>query len=186
MKKISEEMVYEGKWLSVHETICLAKNGKQIVWESIRRKKSSVGVVVLARLIHSGKVILIKQYRPAINGYILAVPAGLGFNDPEHALVELKEETGYVGKIVSVSPVLKTGASLIDDNAIIVSVEVDEKDPRNFNPQQELEVGEDIQVVLVDPSEAVEYLLTQQKEGIHISANLWYLFGLANWLHKTP
>ena len=73
------------------------------------------------------RFILIKQYRPAIDGYIIALPAGLGFNDPNHALVELKEETGYTGKIMDVSPVLKTGASLINDNARIVYIEVDEE-----------------------------------------------------------
>ncbi len=185
MKRISESMVYDGNWLSVHKAICQAKDGREVVWEFVRRKKSSVGVVVLAKLIPSGRIILIKQYRPAINGYILAVPAGLGFNDPLHALVELKEETGYTGKIVSVSPVLKTGASLIDDNAFIVCAEVDENDLSNQNPKQELEAGEDIEVVLVDPSKAMDFILEQQSKGVLISANLWYLFGLENWIQKS-
>lgn len=184
MKKISEKIVYEGQWLSVHETACQAKDGRQVVWESIRRKKSSVGVIILAKLIHSRQIILIKQYRPAIDGYILSLPAGLGFNDPQQALVELKEETGYVGKIINVSPVLKTGASIIDDNALIVCVAVNELDPININPQQELEPGEDIQVSLVKPKEAKDFLFSQQKQGIHIAANLWYLFGLENGFIK--
>jgi ADP-ribose pyrophosphatase len=182
MKIISERSVYQGQWLSVHEITCKAKDGREIVWESIRRRKSTIGVVVLAKLTPSNRIILIKQYRPAINGYILAVPAGLGFGDPTHALVELKEETGYIGKIVSVSPVLKTGASLIDDNAHIVCVDVDENDPANLNPKQELEAGEDIQVFLIKPQEALDFLLSQQKQKVHISANLWYLFGIASWL----
>ena len=185
MKKLSERMVYEGKWLSVHETICLTKDGKQTTWESVRRKRSTVGVVVLAKLVPSNQIILIKQYRPAIEGYVLAVPAGLGFNDPEHALVELKEETGYVGKIVSISPILKTGASLINDNARIICIEVDENLPVNKNPQQELEAGEDIQVCLVKPSEALEFIHSQQEQGVHISANLWYLFGISSWFNHV-
>jgi len=51
-------------------------------------------------------------------------------------LVELKEETGYTGKIVDVSPVLKTGSSLINDNARIIYIEVDENLPINKNPVQ--------------------------------------------------
>jgi ADP-ribose pyrophosphatase len=140
-----------------------------------------VGVVILAKLVPSGQIILIKQFRPAINGYVLSLPAGLGFNDPNHALVELKEETGYTGKIVSVSPILKTGASLVDDNARIICIEVDEKDPVNLHPHQELESGEDIQVCLVKLDEALDFLKTQQADGIHISANLWYLFGIRGW-----
>jgi ADP-ribose pyrophosphatase len=182
MKKISERSVFEGKWLSVHETICVNKDGEQTCWESIRRKQSSVGVVVLAKLIHSNQIILIKQYRPAIEGYILAVPAGLGFNDPLHALVELKEETGYTGKIVSISPVLKTGASLINDSARIICIDVDDKDPLNQHPKQQLEAGEDIEVCLVPVDKALEFIHAQQEQGIHIAANLWYLFGVGSWL----
>ncbi len=179
MKKISEKIVYEGKWLSVYESIYEAKDGRATVWESIRRKRSSVGVIVVAKLIHSKQVILIKQYRPAIEGYILSFPAGLGFNDPQQALVELKEETGYTGKIVDVSPVLKTGASLIDDNALIVCVEVDEHAAENVNPKQALEAGEDIEVILVHPTKAKELIFMLEKQKVHIAANLWYLFGLS-------
>jgi ADP-ribose pyrophosphatase len=186
MKIISERSLYEGQWLSVHELICQSKDGKQTVWESVRRKKSTVGVIVLAKLLPSNRIILIKQYRPAINGYNLSVPAGLGFNDPNHALVELKEETGYIGKIVSISPVLKTGASLIDDNARVICVEVDEKYPANLNPKQELEPGEDIEVCLIEPQKALDFILSQQKQGVHISANLWYLFGIGTWLASGP
>ena len=181
MKKNSERIVYEGQWLSVHESVYQGKDGREVVWESIRRKKSSVGVVILAKLVPSNQIILIKQYRPAIEGYILSLPAGLGFGDPQHALVELKEETGYSGKIVSVSPVLKTGASLINDSAYIVCVDVEENNPLNQNPQQQLEAGEDIQVCLVNSQEALGFLLNQQAQGVHISSNLWYLFGISEW-----
>ena len=130
----------------------------------------------------SQRFILIKQYRPAIDGYIMAFPAGLGFNDPNHALVELKEETGYVGKIVDVSPVLKTGAALINDSARIVYVEVDEQLPANQNPVQELEDSEDIQVCLVTRQGAQNFLLEQIKQGTHVAANLWYIFAINNIL----
>ncbi len=178
MKKINEKVVYEGQWLFVQETLYESKKGGELVWETVHRKRSTVGVVIVAQLMPSKQFILIKQYRPAINGYIISFPAGLGFNDPNHALVELKEETGYMGKIVSVSPVLKSGASLINDSARIVYIEVDEKDPANQNPVQELEPSEDIEVCLVHFKDAKDYLLKQEAAGIHIAANLWYVFGL--------
>ena len=181
MKKINEKTVYDGKWLSVSETYYENKEGKQLTWECVNRKRSTVGVVIVARLMPSGRFILIKQYRPAIDGYIIALPAGLGFNDPNHALVELKEETGYTGRIVDVSPVLKTGASMINDNARIIYIEVDEHLPVNQNPVQELEDAEDIQVFLVAKQEAKKFLLDQIEQGTHIAANLWYLFGVSQW-----
>ncbi len=178
MKKINEKTVYDGQWLAVREAIYQNKDGKQISWECVHRKRSTVGVVIVARLMPSKRFVLIKQHRPAIEGYIISFPAGLGFNDPNHALVELKEETGYSGKIVDVSPVLKTGASLINDNARVVYIEVDEDLPANQHPVQQLEDAEDIQVFLVHKEQAKEFLLEQIKQGIHISANIWYVFGL--------
>jgi ADP-ribose pyrophosphatase len=178
MKKLSEKTVYDGKWLMVREAVYHNKEGKELSWECVHRKRSTVGVVIVARLMPSKRFILIKQYRPAIDGYIIAFPAGLGFNDPNHALVELKEETGYTGKIKDVSPVLKSGASLINDNARIVYVEVDEDLPANQDPVQELEDAEDIQVCLVAKDEAKDFLLQQIEQGTHVAANLWYLFAV--------
>lgn len=185
MKKIGTKVVYEGKWIFVQESQYENNRGNQYTWESVHRKRSSVGVVVIAKVVPSNRFILIKQYRPAIEGYILSVPAGLGFDDPNQALIELKEETGYSGTIIETSPVLKTGASLINDSARIVYVEVDENLEANKDPQQELESAEDIHVCLVEESKAREYLLTQASQGVHIAANLWYLFGLPKYLTKV-
>jgi ADP-ribose pyrophosphatase len=182
MKKLNEKTVYDGQWLSVRETVYQTRQGQELSWECVHRKRSTVGVVIVARLLPSMRFILIKQYRPAIDGYIIAFPAGLGFNDPNHALVELKEETGYTGKIVDVSPVLKSGASLINDNATIISMEVDENLPANQNPVQELEDAEDIQVYLVSQTDAKNFLIGQIKQGTHVAANLWYVFGINQWL----
>ena len=182
MRKLDEKTVYDGKWLSVRETIYENKEGKELSWECVHRKRSTVGVVIVARLMPSKRFILIKQYRPAIDGYIIALPAGLGFNDPNHALVELKEETGYVGNIIDVSPVLKSGASLINDNARIIYIEVDEDLLANQNPVQELEDAEDIQVCLVAQKDAKNFLLKQIEQGTHVAANLWYIFGINQWI----
>src|SRR5258708_35327258 len=161
MKKLNEKTVYDGQWLSVRETIYETKEGKELSWECVDRKRSTVGVVIVARLMPSKRFILIKQHRPAIDGYIIAFPAGLGFNDPNHALVELKEETGYTGKIVDVSPILKTGASLINDNDRIVYIQVDENLPANKNPVQKLEDAEDIQVCLLSKYDPENFILPQ-------------------------
>ncbi len=181
MKKINEKTVYDGKWLSVSETIYQNDQGRQLTWECVHRKRLTVGVVIVARLLPSRRFILMKQYRPAIDGYIMALPAGLGSGDPNHALVELKEETGYTGKIVDVSPVLKTSASLINDSARIVYIEVDENSPANQNPVQELEDAEDIEVFLVAQEEGKDFLLEHIKQGTHVASNLWYLFGINQW-----
>jgi ADP-ribose pyrophosphatase len=182
MKKIEEKVLYEGQWLAVHETIYQTRRGLLLKWETVHRRRSAVGVVVVAKLMPSGRFILIKQYRPAIDGYIIAFPAGLGANDPAHALVELKEETGYTGVIKDISPVLKTGSSMINDNARIVYVEVDEKAAVNQEPAQDLEDAEDIEVCLVAKTDVKNFLLKQIEQGNRVAANLWYVFGIDQWI----
>jgi ADP-ribose pyrophosphatase len=184
MKKISEKMVYEGEWLLVMESVYETVRGESIVWESIHRKKSTMGVVVVAKLVPSGKFILIKQFRPAAHGYVLGLPAGLAHGDPAHALVELKEETGYVGKIVGISPLLKTGSTITNENGMVVCVEVDEKDPANRHPRQELEPGEVIEVCLIQKEDALDFFKSEQAQGTHISSGLWYLFGITDFLNN--
>ncbi len=178
MKKISEQALYRGQWLDLYElTYRDEKTGTLLKWETVRRKKSApCGVVVIAKLIPSQRFILIRQFRPAIEGFIVSFPAGLANGDPQHALVELKEETGYTGRVVSASPPLKVGSSIIDDSGRIIYVEVDEHDPANSHPQQQLEPGEVIEVLLLRPSEGREFLESEYQKGIYISSNLWYLF----------
>ena len=178
MKKISEKMVYEGQWLSVHESVYETKKGEVVTWENIRRKRSATGVVALAQLMPSKRIVLIKQFRPAAQGYVLGLPAGLAYGDPKHALVELKEETGYTGRMTAVSPVLKTGSTITDENGLIVSIEIDEHDPLNLDPKQELEPGEDIEVCLVARKDMVDFMKMERSRGTHISSSLWYLFGV--------
>ncbi len=182
MKKISEKIVHEGQWLIVQESTYRTKQGKTIIWEHIKRKRSTIGVVIVAKLKPSNRIILIKQFRPAAEGYVLGFPAGLAFGDPNHALVELKEETGYVGNIVSVSPVLKTGSTITNESGLIVCIEVNERLKVNKNPQQQLETGEDITVHLVKKDQMLNFLKAQQKQGVHVASTLWYLFGIRNWI----
>lgn len=58
------------------------------------------------------EVILQKQYRPPIDKITIEVPAGLidaGETAEEAAVRELKEETGYVGKVTESTPVMFNG-----------------------------------------------------------------------------
>src|SRR3989338_8613216 len=105
MRKLSERSLFTGNWLSIHEAIYQTKDGAIVAWEVVRRKNSPIGVVVIAKLVPSNRLILIKQFRPAVNGYIISFVAGLAKGDAKQALAELREETGYTGRIKEMSPV---------------------------------------------------------------------------------
>ncbi len=71
-------------------------------WEYVTRKDAS-GVVVVAALTDQGNVLLVEQFRPALDRHVIELPAGLAgdvegaADEPlaEAAQRELAEETGY-------------------------------------------------------------------------------------------
>ena len=99
-------------------------------------------------------LVVISQYRAPVDRVCLEFPAGLidGEEEPElAALRELKEETGYVGKVTSCSKAIPLAyePGLTNSCFALVSMEVDGELPENKNPVPEQEEDEDIQVHLI-------------------------------------
>lgn len=92
--KISSKKLVDGRIFSVtHDQVLVEKNQK-VATREIVHHHGGVGVAVF----QDNKILLVKQYRYAINAYTLEIPAGKleGVEDPkERALKEIEEETGY-------------------------------------------------------------------------------------------
>lgn len=178
MKKIRERILFQGNWLALKEGTYLDDKGRESKWETVVRKHGAIFLVMIAKLVPSERYVLIKQYRPSIDNYIIGFPAGVPNSDHigEEALRELKEETGYTGKVISISPQLKVNSGILNDSSFVVNVEIDETDPKNQNPQQSLEPSEEIEVVLKRKSEVKEFLLQEKERGNDIGAGVWYVF----------
>jgi ADP-ribose pyrophosphatase len=182
MKKISEEILCKGQWLSLKKSLFTNSGNQKVSWESVERSNNTPSFGIIAKLIPSNRYILIKQFRQAINNYVLGLPAGVcGLDvacekDLNHCILkELKEETGYTGSIKSKSPVLKLNPAIMDHDFSVVTVEVDETDPRNKNVQQQLEPAEEIQTILIKQGKIKDFLLEQNNKGVAISSGLWFL-----------
>lgn len=180
MKMISERTLYKGKWLQLKELIFSGKNGQELKWEAVERVNEYGVIVIMARLIPSNRMIFIKQYRPAIDNYVIGFPAGIAENPDiaNEALRELEEETGYRGSIISVSPPLKSNPALINDKVYVVHVEVNETDAVNQNPVQLLEPSEDIEVITVGEDMIPGFFTEQIQKGYEIGVGPWYAFAL--------
>ena len=179
MQKKSEKILHQGKWLSFLQFEFINNRGEVVTWEAIQRNNTPLVLIIIAKLIPSNQYALIKQFRPAINKFVLGLPAGITQSDnikPE-ALRELLEETGYTGTIKDISPVLALSPALTNEPVRIVTAEIDENDLRNANPKQTLEPAEEIEVVLVPTDSTREFLLNQRAQGLEIGAALWFLFG---------
>ncbi|MET1159925.1 MAG: NUDIX hydrolase [Thermoprotei archaeon] len=90
------EKVFEGKRFNV-ERREISIDGKEVIRDIVVFPES----VVILPLLREDTILLIKQYRPALNNYIYEVPAGVvepGEPIREAALRELEEEIGYTAK----------------------------------------------------------------------------------------
>lgn len=75
-----------------------------------------MGIVAILEKSSGPELLLQKQFRPPVDGITIEVPAGLvdaGEDAGACALRELKEETGYVGRLVegdlSITPIMFNG-----------------------------------------------------------------------------
>ncbi|MDO4540288.1 MAG: NUDIX hydrolase, partial [Syntrophomonadaceae bacterium] len=180
MRKIAERTVYEGRWIDVKELDFQADSGEIFTWEKVERPRDNGGMVIIAQLKPSGRILLIRQYRPVLEQYIIGFPGGIAESSDiaAEALRELREESGYAGRVLSVSPDLRNNPALLDETVYLVRMEIDENLPENQAPQQKLEVSEEIELHLKHPDEIPAWLRERHQAGDRIGIGPGYFFGL--------
>lgn len=95
VKRIGRELVYEGAILKVYKDHMEFANGNTADWDYIHHDGAAAVVPVL----NDGRILMVSQYRNALERYTLEIPAGK-LDDPnepglECSRRELEEETGY-------------------------------------------------------------------------------------------
>ncbi len=93
-KTIQSEPIFKGKVISLKVDDVILPNGK----ESKREIVNHPGAVAIIPITDEGKIILVEQYRKALERSIIEIPAGkieLGEAPEKTARRELEEETGY-------------------------------------------------------------------------------------------
>ncbi|MBF0289677.1 MAG: NUDIX hydrolase [SAR324 cluster bacterium] len=176
---ISEEVCYPGNWLECTKILYEDENKQQRSWECVHRKNRVDAVIVIPRLNSSGRYIVIKQFRPPIGNYILEFPAGLidAKETPEETAVrELKEETGYTGKIMHISPRLPTSPGMLSEACYFASLEIDETLEINQSPQPANEPEEFIEVFLKHPEEIAEFVKKEMETGTMVDIKFYTFF----------
>ena len=166
MRICKETLLGEGKFLALHELEYEDRHGVKRKWERASRRKNCGAVVIIATLIPSGKLVMIRQYRPPAGKTVLEFPAGLMEHDeaPETtALRELREETGYIGIVDSVSSMGYSSPGMIGETAYIVKMNVQEKDQTDL--KTDFDEAEDIETLLVDPHDLTDLIRKEEAAG---------------------
>lgn len=94
-ERINRTLKYEGAILKVYTDEVILPNGNTAEWDFINHD----GAAAVVPVTDDGKILMVRQYRNALDRYTLEIPAGKLDSKDEETLVcakrELEEETGY-------------------------------------------------------------------------------------------
>jgi ADP-ribose pyrophosphatase len=93
-KTIAKEKIFDGKVIDLYVEDVLLPNGKTSKREIIKHP----GAVAIIAVTNEGKIVLVRQYRKAMERVLVEIPAGKLEKGEEPELTarrELEEETGY-------------------------------------------------------------------------------------------
>ncbi|HIX68272.1 MAG TPA: NUDIX hydrolase [Candidatus Anaerostipes excrementavium] len=93
-EKIEQRLMHQGKVVGFYEDIVKLPSGKVVTWDLVKHK----GAAAVVPVTEKGTILLVKQYRNALDQETLEIPAG-GIEPGETSLEcvtrEIEEETGY-------------------------------------------------------------------------------------------
>ena len=162
-----------GRFLRLDELEYLDGHGRQRRWESAARQGGAWAVLVIATLQPSRRLLLIRQYRPPMDGFVVEFPAGLvdaGETPAQAAVREVLEETGYRGQVAWTGPQTCSSPGMTSEGVLLVLMEVDETLPENRCPVASPAEGEEIEVCLVERAGLGAFLRREQEAGTHLDS----------------
>lgn len=95
IKRVKRELLQRGTIVDMYRDHMEFSNGNTEVWDYIHHR----GAAAVVPVTDEGKILMVRQYRNALERFTLEIPAG-ALDDPEEpgaecAARELEEETGY-------------------------------------------------------------------------------------------
>lgn len=169
MKKTHQKTVYSGKWTKAI-VADWEHNGHRGVWEYVERNDAQQGVVIIPIDAKKKTVLLIRQRRIPIDGYVIEFPAGLvdkGESAEECIMRELYEETGAHGKLLHLTEPLATSPGLTSECVLcaIVAVTTREKNAPD--------ISEEIECLEIEFDSLADFLDNASKSAV-IDSKVWF------------
>ncbi|MEE1085895.1 MAG: NUDIX hydrolase [Schaedlerella sp.] len=97
IKRINRELKFNGKILDFYQDTMLIDNKTTAIWDYVAHRHN--GGAAIVPVLDDGKILMVRQYRNAVDKSSLEVPAGAFDDEKESGLIcasrELEEETGY-------------------------------------------------------------------------------------------
>ena len=95
IKRVNRELKFKGTIIDFYQDTMEINGDHTVVWDFIKHK----GAAAVVPVTEDGKILMVRQYRNALERYTLEIPAGALDEEGEPgfkcAARELEEETGY-------------------------------------------------------------------------------------------
>ena len=170
VRRIKRELIRRGAILDIYTDTMELPDEKQEEWDFISHRKGAAAVVPVRE---DGKILMVRQYRNAIERMTLEIPAGSRDSVTEDTRVcaarELEEETGYKSDDLSLLISLKTTVAFCDEFVDVYLAE-------NLKPgKQHLDEGEFLDVEAYEIDELCEMIYAGKlQDAKTVSALLAY------------
>lgn len=173
---ISKETLWEGRFLRAIRLRYRDSSGKFRDWEAVERVNCK-GIVAVVPITNDGCALLIRQFRPPINGYVIEFPAGLNDRDEDLDVVakrELLEETGYQAKEITF-----LGRGPLSSGSSVEVLTVYLAKGLEFIGISERDETEDIEVIKIPLDSVEEVLKGLEAKGDHIDLKILGFLAMA-------
>lgn len=137
--RLDRKLKYQGTILKIYEDTVIA-NGHEAHWDFIHHD----GAAAVVPVREDGKILMVRQYRNALDRYTLEIPAGK-LDDPkeptkECAYRELEEETGYRTETLEYLITVNTTVAFCDEKIDIYVARNLAESKQNLDEDEEIEI----------------------------------------------
>lgn len=116
MKRLKRELAYKGAILDIYKDTMQLANGKTEEWDFVSHR---MGAACVLPVLEDGRILMVRQYRNALERETLEIPAGcrdfVGEDTAICAARELEEETGYRCEKIEFLLSLRTTVAFCDE-----------------------------------------------------------------------
>lgn len=141
MKRLKRELVYQGTILDIYKDTMQFANGKTEEWDFVSHR---MGAAAVLPVLPDGRILLVRQYRNALERETIELPAGCRDSLTEDtrvtAIRELEEETGYKCGKVSFLFSLRTTVAFCDEHVDVYLAEELTKGLQHLDDSESIDV----------------------------------------------
>lgn len=152
IERVKRELIHKGTILDIYEDTVRLPNGKKEKWDFVSHRMGAACVLAVRP---DGKILMVRQYRNALDRFTLEVPAGKRDSLDEDTSIcaarELEEETGYrAGKLEKILALKSTVAFCDEFIDVYLATELEKIG------EQHLDEAEDIDIEAYDLKELMD------------------------------